>query len=244
MERRLDVGSIFERLFETYRAQFTLIVPAALIVFLPVAILSAATQGNVAGTLIGSIASLVATYWLQGMVVQAVRDIQDGRRDFDIPSLFQSVVPVLGALILAGVLAAIGIAIGLILLIVPGLILLTWWAVIAPVIVIEERPALQAFGRSRELVRGHGWQVFTVIVVVFLINLVGSALLAVLLAPIGDAVGAGLSTLVGSALLAPIAAIAAALIYLELSAGGRPAGPAAEAVPGGPPQRPEAPPGS
>ncbi len=42
MPTKLDTAGVFERLFETYRAQFTLIVPAALLVFIPVALLSAA----------------------------------------------------------------------------------------------------------------------------------------------------------------------------------------------------------
>ena len=52
-------------------------------------------------------------------------------------------------LLVAGLLAGICIALGFVLLIVPGLVLLTIWAVIAPVIVIERTGALEAFGRSR-----------------------------------------------------------------------------------------------
>ena len=55
------------------------------------------------------------------------------------------------------------------LLIIPGLILLTIWAVFAPAIVIERIRVIDAFGRSRELVRGNGWPVFGVIIVAFLI---------------------------------------------------------------------------
>ena len=55
------------------------------------------------------------------------------------------------------------------LLIVPGLFLLTIWAVTAPAIVVERRGAIEAFGRSHELVRGEGWTVFGAIVVAFLI---------------------------------------------------------------------------
>ena len=43
-DRRLDTASIFERLFAVYAAQFTLIVPAAVLVFLPVAVLSPFVQ--------------------------------------------------------------------------------------------------------------------------------------------------------------------------------------------------------
>ena len=61
--------------------------------------------------------------------------------------------------------------IGFMLLIVPGLILLTIWSVAAPVIVLSARR--WALRRSRELVRGNGWPVFGVILI--LLVLVGAA---------------------------------------------------------------------
>jgi hypothetical protein len=155
MPTKLDTARLFERLFEVYRAQFTLIVPAAILVFLPVALLNGAlVAGGGAGlAIVGLLLSLVATFWLQGMVIEAVRDMQDGRRDFSLGGLFRSVMPVLPKLIGIGVLTGIGIAIGLVLLIVPGLILMTWWAVVGPAVVIERR-GTDAWGRSRGLVRG------------------------------------------------------------------------------------------
>jgi hypothetical protein len=228
--RPLDPSSVFRRLFAVYGAQFTLIVPAALLVFIPVAAINALVQPDDLGLrFLSLVVSAVATYWLQGMVVEAVRDIQDGRRDFSIGALFRSVTPVLGSLILAGILASIATTIGLFLLLVPGLILLTWWAVIAPVIVIERRPALEAFGRSRELVRGNGWTVFAIVVVVFLLQGLASILLSAALSGADSQVGAALAALISGALIAPLAAIVAALVYLDLSEGrrGDPAVPAA-----------------
>ena len=221
--RSLDPGSIFGRAFAVYGAQLGLILPAALLVFLPVAAINAVVQPTAVGLrLLSLVVSAIATYWLQGMVVEAVRDIQDGRRDFTLGGLFASVTPVLGSLILAGVLASIATTIGLILLIVPGLVLLTWWAVLAPVIVIERRPALEAFGRSRDLVRGNGWTVFAIVVVVFLLQGLGSILLASVLSGLDDQVGAALAALISGALIAPVSAIVAALLYLDLS-GAQPA---------------------
>jgi hypothetical protein len=232
-QRRLDTASLFERLFAVYRAQFTLIVPAAVLVFLPVAVINAVIRPDDIGLRFASLViNAIATYWLQGMVVEAVRDIQDGRRDFTLGGLFASATPVLGSLVLAGVLASIATTVGLFLVLVPGLLLLTWWAVIAPVIVIERRPAFQAFGRSRELVRGNGWTVFSIVVVVWLMQLLASLLLGTALSGLDDQVGAALATLVAGALIAPISAIVAALLYLDLSrvhAEGEPAPPPAAA---------------
>jgi len=173
--------------------------------------------GIVAGLAVAAI-GVIATYWFQGMVVEAVRDILDGRRDHDIGSLFKSALPVLGPLIIAGILAGIGIGIGLLLLIVPGLFLLTIWALIVPVIVIERTGALGAFGRSRQLVRGHGWRVFGVIVVLFLLQIVVGGLVQAVVGGASDdsVAGYAIGDLIVRVLLTPLSAIAATVMYVEL----------------------------
>src|SRR3712207_5835784 len=160
MPVRLDTAAVFESVFDIYRRQATLLLPAALLVFIPVACLAilGAVTGSVTFFLVGVVAGIVAQFWFQGMVVEAVRDMLDGRRDFTLDGLLRSVTPVLGALIWAGVMGALGILLGFVLFIVPGLILLTVWSLIAPVIVVERRQATESFGRSRELVRGNGWR--------------------------------------------------------------------------------------
>ena len=222
MNQKLDVARVFERIFEIYRDQFTLLIPAALVVFVPVALISGliyAGDVSIIGGLIVAAIATIATYWFQGMVVEAARDILDGRRDHTLGSLVQSVTPVLGPLIVAGILAGIGIGIGLLLLIVPGLFLLTIWAVIAPVIVIERRGALDSFGRSRELVRGHGWQVFGVIVVLFLVQFIITAVLNAIANSVSDSfVGYTISDLIVRVLVAPFTALAAAVLFFELKA--------------------------
>jgi hypothetical protein len=177
------------------------------------------------------------------MVVEAARDILDGRRDHTIGSLIQSVTPVLGALIVAGILAGFAIAIGLVLLIVPGLFLLTIWAVIAPVIVIERSGALDSFGRSRAIVRGNGWQVFGVIVVLFLLQFIVTAVIQAIAIGVSDSFGGyAVADLIVRLLIAPLSALAASVLYFELTGSrGEPATEAA-APPGPEAPAPEAPP--
>jgi hypothetical protein len=94
--------------------------------------------------------------------------------------------------------------------------LLTIWAVTAPAIVVERRGAVEAFGRSYELVRGQGWTVFGVIVVAFLI-LVGLAFLGALIgAAIADLVGAIVLTIIANTLAAPFAALVSSVLFFEL----------------------------
>jgi hypothetical protein len=222
MNAKLDTARVFERIFAIYRDQFTLLIPAALVVFVPVALISGivyAGDVSILGSLLVAAIATIATYWFQGMVVEAARDILDGRRDHTIGSLVQSATPVVGALIVAGILAGLGVGIGLLLLIVPGLFLLTIWAVIAPVIVIERKGALESFGRSRELVRGSGWQVFGVIVVLFLLTIIVGAVVQALANSISDSfAGYAIADLILRLLVSPLSALAAAVLFFELKA--------------------------
>src|SRR3954466_4705527 len=219
MNEKLDVGTVLQRVADVYRSQFGLLIPAALIVFVPVAVLNGliATGGGILAALVAAALGVVGTYWFQGMVVEATEDILDGRRDHTLGSLFASVTPVLLPLIGAGILAGIGVAIGFILIIVPGLFLLTIWAVVAPSIVAERKGVFEAFGRSRELVKGHGWQVFGVIVVLFLLQLVVGGIVQAIFRSASDSFAVfAIADLVVRVLIGPLSALAAAVMFFEL----------------------------
>lgn len=219
MTERLDVGQVLQRVFDIYREQFGLLIPAALIVFVPVAIVNAIVLNSlsVLGALLTAGIALIGTFWYQGMVVEAARDILDGRRDHSIGSLFSAASPFIGKLIGAGILAGIAITIGFILLIAPGLYLLTIWAVIVPAIVLERVGVFDSFGRSQSLVKGYGWPVLGVLVCLFVIQIVvGLIINAVFYGILSNIVGHLLADLVTRTLTAPLAALAAAVIYFDL----------------------------
>jgi len=210
MNQKLDVGGTLSQIFSTYGAQAGVLLPVALVIFAVVAIVNAIIAGSLILLPLGLAVSVVAATLYQGMVVGLVRDVQDGRRDSSVQDLIDAAWPVVLPLIGVGILAGIAIGIGFLLLVIPGLILLTIWAVIAPVIVVEHSGVMNSFGRSRELVRGNGWQVFGVIFVVFLISAVVAGVLGAIGAGISDSVGMRiLFNLIASTLTAPIAALAA-----------------------------------
>jgi hypothetical protein len=178
--------------------------------------------------------TVIAGTLYAGMVVTAVGDVQDGKREFSVNDLASSASHVILPLIGAGILAGIGIGIGILLFVIPGLILMTIWAVIAPVIVLERSGVMASFGRSRELVRDNGWRVFGVIVSVAIIVFVVRAILGAIAVGIDDSLVARIIfDWIGSSLTAPITAIVAAVIYFHLKGikeGG--AAPAAPVEPG------------
>lgn len=217
MERKLDVGGTLNSVFSIYGQQAGVLLPVAFVLYLIVAVISGLLDGSLILIPISIAIGMIAATLYQGMVVELVHDVQDGQKDSSVGDLFDSILPVLAPLIGAGILAGIGIGIGFLILVVPGLILMTIWAVIAPAIVVEHCGVLEAFGRSRELVRGNGWQVFGVIVVIFLISFFAS----IILSAIGTSISDGpliriLFGLAASTLTAPLTALAAASIYFGL----------------------------
>jgi hypothetical protein len=80
---------------------------------------------------------------------------------------------------------------------------------------LERTGVLDAFKRSHELVRGNGWPVFAVILVVFVGLAIVSTFAAILSSGLGDVGSAIVSWLVTSA-TAPISALTAAVLYLTL----------------------------
>jgi len=217
MERKLSVGEALSEVFAIYRENAGVLIPLAFWLFFVVAIVQGLGEDSTLLLLIGAILNLVVSIVYQGMVVSLVRDVQDGRRDLSVGDLYRQVSPVLWTLVGASILYAIAVAIGFVLLIVPGLILLTIWAVIAPAIVIENRGVTESFRRSRELVKDYGWPVFGTVLCAALITVVVGLILLSIAAAIAD--GPILRIILGllaSSVTAPVGGLVAGVLYYRL----------------------------
>ena len=222
----VTVGGVLNDSFDLYQRFFWRFVATAGVVYVGLdllgALLASIDSDNdlalVFWALVSAALGIVGFFWLSGALVEAVQDVRDGRIDTTIGELYQRVRPRLPALIASGVLAAIGILIGLILLIIPGLYLLTRWALIAPVVVLEKRSAGEAFSRSWELVKGHAWSVFAVIIVTGLgAAIVSGIIQGILRALLPDFLGDWLGALAAHVITAPFVAIAWTVMYFKLA---------------------------
>jgi hypothetical protein len=204
--------------WELYRTHWRHLLPIAFVVYLGLAIVGVLLVAILSwlGALIGALISLVGLFWVQGALATAVEDIRDGRADLSLGETFNRVRPVLGSIIVGGLLAGLGIFVGLLLLIVPGLVLLTWWVLLIPVIALERSDAGAAFGRSRDLVRGYGWSVFGVIVLTILLLLGFEIVLAIVLSPLADWLQSFVSSIVSGTLTTPFIALVWTLLYFRL----------------------------
>lgn len=218
------------QLYRRFAAHFLLI---AFVISLVAAVIEGLLTG-VAGT-VGLSFSLLIRYialcLIQAALVKAVQDVQDGRVDLDFGQTLSAAAPFILPVAVASFLAAIGITIGLALIIVPGLVLLTFWSLIVPSIVIGGAGPLHAFSRSWRTVRGHAWRVFGTLVLVYLIYVAVSIVIGLILLVLPLWLRDSLGSLVAGTLLLPFVALVLTLIYFRLS---RAHGEAAEAAaPGG-----------
>ncbi len=218
----MRVGDVFGDAWGLYKAHWRHLLPIALAVYLLLSVFSVllAVLLGWLGAIAGAFVSLAGVFWLQGALVVAVEDIRDGRADLSIRETLSRVRPRMNTLAVAGILAALGIVVGLLLLIVPGLVLFTWWALIVPVIMLEGASIGRSFGRSRELVRGHGWSVFGLIVVAIVILLVTNAVVDLLTSPLDDWLQGLVSDVASNTLTAPLLALVFTLSYYRLRAPG------------------------
>jgi hypothetical protein len=210
-------------LYRRHAPHFILI---SFVIYLVVAVINALLSWALGGfgAFIGLIFSVFGMYLLQAALVKAVQDVRDGRVDLDLRATIAAALPYVGSVAVASILASIGIAIGLILIIVPGLILLTFWSLIVPHIVIGGSGALESFGRSWRTVRGYAWNVFGTFIMVFLILIATEIVLSAVFLALPYGWRSFIADLISGSLVAPFLAAVVTLIYYRLTgAHGEPA---------------------
>jgi hypothetical protein len=131
-------------------------------------------------------------------------------------TLVRQTRPYLFSLLGATLIYSVCIAVGLLLLVVPGLFVLVRWSVIVPVIVIERRGMRDSFRRSSELVRGHGWTILWTLLIIFFASALVETGFDNLLYPLPEFFASWLGHLFVSALIAPFTAHALAVIYFRI----------------------------
>lgn len=198
----------------------------ALLVYLIIAALSAVLVMLLgpAGSFIAAVITVIGVFWLQGALVRAVEDVRDGRVDLSIRETFDRVKPHIGPIAAVSILAGLGITLGFVFFVIPGLYLMTIWSLVIPIVVLEDRAIMETFGRSRSLVSGRGWQVFGVILLAFLVLMAVSFVIGLVTVPLGNEFGRFVADLLSGVITGPFVAAVWTLLYYRLR-GDTPAGP-------------------
>jgi hypothetical protein len=233
-----DFGRVVSNTFNVIGSNFReLAILSVLLIGLPSGVLGwaqvvltnggdAANLTGVAAVLLGLggyLATVVGSTLLQAATVRVTVATLNGDATSPIRELQKSVAVILPVFML-GLLMGVGIVLGAIFFVVPGIILAVLWMVAMPVYVVERPGVFASLGRSRNLTRGHRWPIFGLLVVYLVAYFVVSMVLGGVIGA-ASAVGGGLtaitiSSVVSAAISGAVAGVVApagiAAIYYEL----------------------------
>jgi|SRR5579884_1253646 len=223
----LGAGAVLKETWRLYKRLFVRSLVLGLVVFGTVRLvdgLSRTGHGSAVAAmgLLSIVLSFAGVALLEGGLVEIVRGLHDdGDADESFGGVMQNAGGRLGKLVAVSLLTGLGIGLGLVLLVVPGLVLMTRWAVAVPVAMLEDGSAREALRRSREIVDGNSWPVFWVLAAT-------AALTFVVWIPfVAASSGSGLfaswiAMTIASALTLPYSAHAITVVYYALTEPGRP----------------------
>jgi hypothetical protein len=110
------------------------------------------------------------------------------------------------------------VAVGFVLLIVPGLIFLTMYLVAVPACVVEGLGPIKSLGRSRMLTKGHRWQMLAIGVVPVMVFGATTAFFDTIGLVVAGSTGGAIAGFAAGALVSPYCAIVGILAYHDLRA--------------------------
>jgi hypothetical protein len=192
----------------------------------------ASRSATVGTTFVSLLLALVGGLLVQGALVEVVRDLHESRQPVGTAEYLHRTRGRLGTLLGAALLYGLGVVIGFVLLVVPGLVAVARWSLVVPLVMIEELDVRAAFGRSWELVRGRTGPVLVVVLVANLLASIAGALITVGLGFLPAFLAIWLGGAVAGAVAVPYEAHVLTVLYYRLTEPGTPVLPgAADRVP-------------
>ena len=206
------VGSAIGTALSTVFGNFIPFVGLALLIGVPGLLLTLVGVPEIVKTIVDLVLGQVITITLIYGTVQSLRGNKVG-----ITEALSQGIGRLPAAIGVALLAGLGIGLGMVLLIIPGLFLMTMWCVAIPAAVIEKAGVGASFSRSSSLTEGRRWRVFGAIVVSWLVTI--GITMAIAFALVGASSGGSMSLVfvvmwvVGAVLQAYMSSLSGVLYY-------------------------------
>jgi hypothetical protein len=239
------LGEILSSAFNIYKANASQLILIVAVVVVPLSLISAVFSGvvfapdkvqvtNTGGQVvfdyagrglgvallagaIGAFIAVLISAVLQAAILRAAAQATIGD-PVDVEASYRYGLKRLWSVILVSILVGLVVAVGFILLVIPGIIFLVFLSVSIPVLIVEGRRGTEAMGRSWNLVKGNFWHAFGVIVV--------AALIVGIISGIIGAIGGDnwavrwIFTAIAQILTVPFASLVSVLLYLDLRARG------------------------
>ncbi len=238
--RPREVGEILGDALALYRRHWTTLLPIVAVVAVPLSVVdsyarhalggttqlvqgpggqvhlqtSAGFAGALAATAVFGVISVLITQILTGAIGRAAAGLFVGR-DLELEDAYRFGLARLWSILLVGILVALAVTAGFLLLVIPGFIVLTRLAAAVPSLVVEDARGRSALSRSWRLVAGRSWPVFGAILTAALLGGIVAGLIAL---PFGTAgwVVSGIASGVGQTITTPFTVLVSVLIYLDL----------------------------
>jgi hypothetical protein len=177
------------------------------------------------GMMVTSILSMLGNILCRGALIESVSESYLGT-EITVGQAYRFVWPKFLNLIGAGILVALVVHMGLLLLVVPGIIFGLWFALTTPAIVVENLKVIEGMSRSKALASGNLGKILSVGFLVYVISWVVGIPFGIA----GNFLGRilffnnillmtfiyQLTAVVGQILIVPIGAIAYILLYYDL----------------------------
>lgn len=225
------IGDLLGDALRIYLRNFGTVFAIGLAVVLPVQLivsgigLEELTSGyrssdDTAELLIPTIVSyLVVAPLIAAATIHLLRGLAEGTRRHAGSSI-QAGLDVFAPVFLAVVLAGLGTAIGLVLLILPGIYVAVRWFFVAQAVVIDEARSTEALRASWRLTDGYWFRTFGVIVLANLVAFVPASLLVLPLQAVAESADRQAIALAGmiltESLTAPFVALVSTLLFFDI----------------------------
>jgi hypothetical protein len=147
--------------------------------------------------------------------VHAVGEVRE-ERDPRLASVARQGLKVLPVVAAAAIISSLGILLGTLLFVIPGVFLMLRWAVVAQAAAIEHEGWLPALQRSHQLTDGNYRHVLVFVIYVFLIALVPTYLIGLGFGHESTSAASFLVGLIAQVILTSFSALATALLYYDL----------------------------
>jgi hypothetical protein len=232
----LDIGRVIQQIFGvlgrnivTFGVLAVLLtgIPTAVIYSVQAGLVRSADPAQVFGPRFGYLMLGAFVAGMFGLILQCtiiygtVNDLNDRKVSIgeSLSVGLRAFLPVLAL----GIMLGIAVALGFVLLIVPGIMLAVAWCVAIPAYVVERPGIMEAFGRSAELTRGNRWAIFGLFVI-YMIAAIVIQLVVTMIGGVASFAAGGGPPLISRVLLMPlvqvvstlVASTGAAVLYAEL----------------------------
>jgi hypothetical protein len=230
LERPRDTGALLRDTFTVYRRHFWTFLAIGAIVAVPSELivsgvgleqLSAgydATPSFAEAAIPGAVSFLVVAPLITAICVFALNSVAAGNSPRARESLIKG-FELFTPLFFAVVLAALGIALGL-LLIVPGIYLFVRWYFVPQVVVLESMRGPDALQASARFTQGAWWRCFALVLLVNVVALLAALVLAAPFSAAAEssdrAVWSMIGQMVAASITQPFGALYSTLLYFDL----------------------------